>query len=253
VRVLRFPLHEFVDKKKEQKAKVIIGVATVLLVGPSIWFFVNTTRKSIFETNATKFIAAEVQHINSFIIEKNLRFLTDSVPRIEVRLGGEPVSDSLIAVWETKMPAYNLQRCQLIINQDEHNERLGNKLEALERSSYENDRLTKSTLNAMIIENRIKLEVIDSLVLALENQNVVDSVNIDYPQLIAEMNTMFTGIKKVAYGQVTETNENGLDTIPCLFIDWHKISTSYKNTQIKKLNKWLEVRCVKAPVVREYN
>lgn len=254
VRMVRFPLHEFVDKKVEKKAKIVIGIAMVFLVGPSVLFFVNATQKSIFESNAAKFVQEEVRHTNSFIISKDLNFKTDSLPRIEILFGGEPISDSLIAVWRAKMPAYDLGKCQLIVNQDEHNEKLSDKIRALEQSSYENDRVTKTTLNAMIIENRIKLEIIDSLVMALEESKISDSTKVDYPQVVKEMGTMFTGIKSVAYGTVNEQIGEELHTVPVIFVDWHKISINYKNTQIKKLRKWIDVRCPHTNVqIREYN
>lgn len=254
VRMVRFPLHEFVDHKKERKAKIVIGIAMVLLVGPSVLFFVTATQKSIFESNAAKFVQQEVRQTNSFIISKNLNFRTDSLPQIEILFGGAPISDSVLNGWQEKMKDYDLNDCQLIINQDEHNEKLSDKIKALEQSSYENDRVTKTTLNAMIIENRIKLEVMDSLVSAIEMSHQNDSLTVDYEQVIQEMQAMFTGIKSVAYGEVTENKDGQLVDIPVIFVDWHKISTSYKNTQIRKLKKWIVVRCPNVAVqIKEYN
>ncbi len=244
VRVVQFPLHTFVDQKLEKRAKVLITLFLVVLIVPSVMFFVSATRKSYFDANAAQFVKHEIKHANSFIISQEIEFSKRDNSQIIILLGGELVPDSTVMRWENTMDDYSLSGTELIIQQDVHNEHLSDKIKELEKNSIELNEVNKNRLNAMIIENRLELHRIDSMMgKAQEIEIPNDTMKADFKQICLEIETTYTGVEKVAYGEVFEFKENTIDTIPVLFINWNRrLATSTKNKQVKIMQKWLEVR-----------
>lgn len=244
VRIVQFPLHTFVDQKVEKRAKVLITLFLIVLIVPSVLFFVSATRKSYFDTNATNFVQNEIYQANSFIISQDISFNKRENSTIIILMGGEMVPDSTLNKWELTLMDYGLTGTDLIIQQDVHNEHLSDKIRELERSSMELNEINKTRLNAMIIENRIELRRMDSIIKDGQvSPELTDSMQLDFGQICAEIETMYTGVKKVAYGEVAEYQENRIDTVPVIFINWdRRLATTTKNKQVIEMRKWLRVR-----------
>ncbi len=242
VRIVQFPLHTFVDQKVEKRAKVLITLFLIVLIVPSVMFFISATRKSYFDTNAANFVKTEIYHTNSFIISQDISFNKRENSTIIILMGGEMVPDSTLNKWKLTLMDYSLNGTDLIIKQDVHNEHLSDKIRELERSSMELNEINKTRLNAMIIENRIELRRMDSMI--KEGQvEMADTLRLDFEQICTEIETMYSGVKKVAYGEITEYQEGRLDTIPVIFINWdRRLATTTKNKQVKEMKKWLLIR-----------
>lgn len=244
VRVIGFPIHTFVNKRKEKKAKIIITVSMIVLIVPSIFFFINATRKSLFESAANRFVKEEIHHSNSFVIAENFNFNPNRDSKIEILMGGQTVGDSTIKSWVGKLEEYSLENTELHIIQDIHDELLTDKIKELEQSSSSQNEENQSAFNAMMLENRMNLSMKDSVINELNNQiHKRDSMMIDYRQISDEIRTMYSGVNTLAFGDVIENTGEKLDTIPTLFIHWsRKIGTSTKNARMKKLKEWLPIR-----------
>jgi uncharacterized hydrophobic protein (TIGR00271 family) len=255
VRLIGFPIHTFVNKRKERKAKIIISVSMIVLIVPSIFFFINATRKTFFESAANRFILEEIHSPNSFVITENIQFSANQNPKIEVLMGGKTIGDSVIGEWINSLVEYDLENTELYIIQDVHDELLSDKIRELEQSSSSQNEENKSSFNAMMLENRIELSNKDSMIQALTNKiEERDSMMIDYQQISAEIKSMYSGINTMAFGDVIENTGEQVDTIPTLFINWsRKIGASTKNARIKKLKEWLPVRTHNAHIrVKQY-
>lgn len=244
VRIVQFPLHTFVDQKVEKRAKVLITLFLIVLIVPSVLFFVSATRKSYFDTNATNFVQNEIYQANSFIISQDISYNKRENSTIIILMGGEMVPDSTLNNWELTLIDYGLTGTDLIIQQDVHNEHLSDKIRELERSSMELNEINKTRLNAMIIENRIELRRMDSIIKDGQvSSELADSMPLDFGQICTEIQTMYTGVKKVAYGEIAEYQENHMDTVPVIFINWdRRLATTTKNKQVKEMKKWLLIR-----------
>lgn len=255
VRVIGFPIHTFVNKRKEKKAKIIITISMIVLIVPSIFFFINATRKTFFESAANRFILEEIHSPNCFVITENIEFNANQNPKIEILMGGKTVSDSTIDEWKNKLVNYDLAETKLFIIQDVHDELLSDKIKELEKSSSHQNEENKSAFNAMIHENRIEINAKDSMIEVLTQKIVKrDSLLIDYQQISAEIRSMYSGINTMAFGDVIEDTNGKIDTIPTLFINWsRKIGSSTKNARIKKLKEWLPVRTHNAQIqIKQY-
>lgn len=255
VRFARFPLYTFVNKRKERKAKIWIFIFTVLLIGPSIWFFVTATQKSIFETNASHFLEQVTKQPNSFVISKNITYKTDSIPRIEILFGGKTIADSTISNWESKLFEYDIPATELVIIQDIHDEQLSATIRDLEQNSNNQVEQNKSVLNALMAEkedeNARKDSIINSLAFAIAYR---DSISMEYKQISAELHAMYSGIDKLAFGKVTEDSKGMIQTMPVLFVNWsNKVGVSTRRIRTKKIQEWLPVRAQDSTiVVRQY-
>ena len=256
VRFARFPLHTFVNKRKERKAKQLITLFMILLIGPSIWFFITATQESIFETNANNFVDEVVHQSNSFLITKNIDYQTDSVPKIEVLMGGKTISLATISEWEEQLKMYNISSTEFIVVQDVRDEMLSETIEELKQNSSSQFEQNKTVLNAVMAERVNDNHFKDSVISALENEiQVRDSMEMEYRQISAELHSMYTGIDRLAFGKIVEETEGNLDTIPTIFINWsRKIGTSTRNARLKKIREWLPVRVKNDKIsVKQYN
>ncbi len=244
VRFARFPLHTFVNKRKERKAKQLITLFMILLIGPSIWFFITATQKSIFETNANNFVDEVVRQPNSFLITKNIAYQTDSIPKIEVLIGGKTISTATISEWKEQLNTYNISNTEFIVIQDVHDEMLSETIEELKQNSTSQSEQNKTVLNAVMAERVNDNNYKDSVITALEHEiQFRDSMEMEYRQISAELHSMYSGIDRLAFGKIVEEAEGKLDTIPTMFINWsRKVGTSTRNARLKKIRAWLPVR-----------
>jgi uncharacterized membrane protein len=57
VRYLRFPIHKFLDKKREKNVKRIIIALVVVVTVPSVITAISVVRESVFDSQVAKFVA----------------------------------------------------------------------------------------------------------------------------------------------------------------------------------------------------
>src|SRR5690606_5014188 len=116
VRFLKYPKKEFSDEARERTVKMWIGIFVAITIIPSTYLAYRTVENSIFERNANRFIAQELNFKNSRVISHDLHSDSEG-QRIEVSLFGEPVSEELIENARKQLPNYNLANAELLVLQ----------------------------------------------------------------------------------------------------------------------------------------
>jgi len=121
VRLLRIPVKEFLDPKRERTVKRSLLVFTVLILASSGYLFYHVAKKSRFESNARTFITEDIGHGEEDIDISNHRIVySDSVPRIDIVLVGEFVGPAVIQRWQRKLNKYKgLETTRLNVIQGE--------------------------------------------------------------------------------------------------------------------------------------
>lgn len=117
LRLLKFPLVQFVNPKIEKKVKVYVFAVILLIIIPSIVKFSSMIKKSLFEQNAELFVEKVIEINESLKILDVPKFdYLEDQPRIVVNISGEYVSDKRINDWKRQLVNYDLQGTVLKIN-----------------------------------------------------------------------------------------------------------------------------------------
>lgn len=116
VKKLRFHKVEFSSPEREKRVSHYIFILVVLTVLPSIYLAYRIVRRSIFESNARKFVQNEFHFSRTQVVTHEF-FFDGKQQKIELLLVGMPLSESLIDSMKNKMPAYDLGNTKLVVHQ----------------------------------------------------------------------------------------------------------------------------------------
>ena len=229
LRLLKFPLVQFVDPKVERKVKLYVFSVILLLIIPSVFKFSNMIKKSIFEQNAELYVEKVI------MINDNIRIVDipkyeyeDENSKITLNISGEYVSKDRINDWKRQLVNYDLVDTKLKINnltQQEIDE-----AELL--GTYLKDR--DNQINTISHEKDSISSQRDSY---KDQLNKINNKAIKLKQVSDRIRLHFDKIVDLNYGE-TFSNHNGtLDTIYTFIVKW---DTSLNYTQSIVKNKELK-------------
>lgn len=116
VRFLKYKKVEFVDPKKELRARRYMTVIVTITLVPSVILAYGIVQRTIFESNAKNYIDKVLNFDGSEIISAVPTYAGDS-STIEVMLVGKKVSEDVLDVARRQMEAYSLKHTTLIVRQ----------------------------------------------------------------------------------------------------------------------------------------
>lgn len=116
VRFLKYKKVEFVDPKKELRAKRYMTVIVTITLVPSVILAYGIVQRTIFESNAKNFIDKVLVFEGSEVVSAVPTYAGDS-SIIEVMLVGRTVPEAAIAVARGQLATYNLNHTRLIVRQ----------------------------------------------------------------------------------------------------------------------------------------
>lgn len=116
VKHLRFHKVEFTTPEREKRVSRYMLIAVILTVTPSVYLAYRIVQRSIFESNADKFVLEQFHFAKTQVVTHT--FVYDGQKQaIELLLVGQPLSETIIDSIKGKMPNYNLSRTNLVIFQ----------------------------------------------------------------------------------------------------------------------------------------
>ncbi|MFN3315725.1 MAG: DUF389 domain-containing protein [Raineya sp.] len=110
IRLLKFPTQEISNSKLEKFLKRAVVWVTILTLLPSVYLGYRLIEAEKFSIRAKKFIEAEFNFENSFILEKKSDF---SQRQIAITIGGKGISKEDEENLKTKMKLYGLENVDL--------------------------------------------------------------------------------------------------------------------------------------------
>lgn len=238
VRLLKFPLKDFVNPSTERRTKIYIGIALIIFLVPSIVALYKSVRQNIFEADAELFVKEQFE--GEMIYNSSIVYDTDSVPTIELFLAGEPLEESRLVTIRKEMVNYDLEKSELIVHQPQ------DQYAKYAEFARETGQQMKSELLEDLLKNSItKIEDKDSTIAELQYKILeLESDSVPFFSVNNEARALFSQIEKLSYADALEINERGkLDTIPTFMVTWEK-STS-RTTQKKiteQMTTWLKQR-----------
>ena len=224
LRLLKFPLVQFVDPKVERKVKLYVFSVILLIIIPSVFKFSNMIKKSIFEQNAELYVEKVI------MINDNIRIVDipkyeyeDENSKITLNISGEYVSKDRINDWKRQLVNYDLVDTKLKINnltQQEIDE-----AELL--GTYLKDRDNK--INTISNEKDSISSQRDSY---KDQLNKINNKAIKLKQVSDRIRLHFDKIVDLNYGE-TFSNHNGtIDTIYTFIVKWDT-SLNYSQSIVK--------------------
>ncbi|MGB6037989.1 MAG: TIGR00341 family protein [Cryomorphaceae bacterium] len=242
VRYLRFPLRKFVNHQREKRVRFYMALFTTIVILPSLWIFWGVLKESWFKGHAESFVAEVVKMDGARIVNQNFVY-NDSLSTIEVFVFGSQVPADTVKKWQSKLPLYGLETCQLEVFDGDNNDTekeldlLSGKLQASIRADIVKDIYDRNESLLEDKERRIK---------ALENELYRRAKSeIDIDLLSKELAITFSELKRIAYATSFEKDfeTSRVDTIPSFLVRWDpKLSKKNRLKKEAQLNELMRVR-----------
>jgi uncharacterized hydrophobic protein (TIGR00271 family) len=242
LRLLKFPLVQFVDPKVERKVKIYVFAVILLIVIPSVFKFSGMIKKSLFEQNAELYVEKVVMINESVrIVDEPKYNYEDGNSIIILNIIGEYVSDERINDWQRQLVNYDLEGASLKINNLTQQE--VDEAELL--GKYLKDRDNKI--------NTISLE-----------KDEISSQRDNYKQELSKISNMSNELKRINkrvllhfddiidlnYGQTFSNNNGSNDTIYTFIVKWdssvNQLQSASYNKELKDFIK-LEMDMINIP------
>jgi uncharacterized hydrophobic protein (TIGR00271 family) len=116
VKRLKFRKRSFATPETEQKVSRYILIIMIVTVLPSVYLAYRIVQRSIFESNAEKFVQSNFHFAKTQVVTHNYQYDGDK-KRIELLLVGQELPESILDSIKIKLPAYGLQHTDLVIRQ----------------------------------------------------------------------------------------------------------------------------------------
>ena len=221
LRLLKFPLVQFMDPKIERKVKIYVFTVLLLIVIPSIFKFSNMIKKSIFEQNADLYVQKVIMINEKVRIVDIPKFeYDDESSKITLNISGEYVSKDRIDDWQRQLVNYDLDGTSLKINnltQEEIDE-----AELL--GKYLKDRDSKITSISME-----KDQISNQRDNYKQQLNKINNRAKQLEQINERIRLHFTKIEDLNYGQTFSNKDGSIDTIYSFIVKWDSTVSQREN------------------------
>lgn len=114
-RYMKLPKRDYPDAKQKKKVNRIISAVIIVMIVPAIYFAYTFVQQNNFNQNANMYIASEFESAGYVVIYRNI---DQRANQIELAVLGERFSDNDMAVFNAKLPQYDLAGTELVIRQD---------------------------------------------------------------------------------------------------------------------------------------
>lgn len=238
VRILRFPLKDFVDPSVEKRTRAYtIAILIVFLVPSGITLY-KTVRQNFFEINARKFIAQEINEATLY--KSHIVFDTDSLPTIELFIMGDVIPKKEEVLLQKKLGNYKLGKAVLVIHQAD------NSAERFAEIAKETGLQMKSqVLEELYVNNAKQIEDKNKKIAELQYELLrIKRDTIPFVGVTKEIRAQYDGVEKVRFSKAIEVSNAGkLDTVPTVAITWkNDMEQEHIQQSQEKMQKWLRVR-----------
>lgn len=216
VRYLRFPISHLLDPKKEQSAKRIVWVITVLTILPSIYFGYSFIQDNRFIAKANNFIEVESKLPDEYLLNKTIEA---SSRRVILTYGGAKITPEQMATLQQRFKAYKLSSNAV--------------LEVKQGFSYLDQTNTNNITNNL-------LSAKDVLIVNLQNQiDTLTKYNTLGAGIYKELKVNYPEIDAVSLTKAEFHTDSTHSILPLCIISENKTLPA---ESLFKINAWLKVR-----------
>lgn len=237
VKYLGFPQKSFVDPVRKKTVQRYIYTAVILVLIPSGLIFWTVIQKSVFYTQANKFIIENIAFDEAEVINQKINY-NDTLSTIELFVMGKTIPAEIEKNLNLRLRAYGLEKTLLKIYQAKDNtSEIAGKLSQQVKSGILEDLYKK---NAELLEEKT------NYIFQLEKQiNHLKKDTIPFLKLRKEIEIQYTDLTQFGFGFSYEVKRKNskIDTIPTFLVKWQpNLSEEEMIVQEQKLSGWIEAR-----------
>ena len=223
VRLLKFPLKEYLDPRKKLRMRIAMLVIIVLVTVPSVFIFYGIIKGVRLNTKLNEFITKDIESSNRNVIDWKYYPRDKDTSYLNIYLIGEKISDEKIDSLNKILNGYDIPVTKIRLVQTE------------KAGEYE------------FLKNEIKSDVIKTFELSQrvreEEQQKQEEVekksdSLVYVSVINELKVLYPDIQKVGYTKSLKISSLETDTtkhsaFPVFTLEWPRRYNSYS----KKINE----------------
>lgn len=216
IRFLKFPRKSFENELYKKRVFRYIFIIITITIIPSIYLTYRIVQKSIFSTNAQKFVRENFNFKNSQIILRNYKYSTKE-KEIDLLMIGHELSDSTIHALNGQLEKYGLYNTRLVIRQG---------LDA--RKEIDLAQIKASILEEAVTKDSIRF-------------SVPEEVPSAYPDVTGELRALVPGLLRLSISDMvfTSPDTTAKDTVVVAIAFTEKNTGS---TERIKIERWLKER-----------
>ncbi len=205
IRLLKFPMVQFVNPKTERKVKIYVFVVLLLIVIPSVIKFTTIIKESLFQQSAEEYIQKVIEIDNKIEVVKKEFNYNDGSPEIEIQVSGKYINKENQNSWKLQLQNFDLGHVSLKV---------------INLSSKEIDK--SEILNEILKDNNLKFSSITEERDLYKNKlSTIAERAIELEELEKRVYSHFPELNRFVYGESYEMNqENKRDTIYNFMIEW---------------------------------
>ena len=245
VKLLRFPLINYVNSSKRRLISRIVTIFSILMLIPAIYTFLGVLYESKFNNSLKEFYEFELDGIKNkdYLImnskveydigENNYLPWQDKLSVITFNSYGlEPVSKDIIAFLKTRVKKYpQLSLTSIVFNQQE-----------IENDFKEQKRFLVELRKIDSLEISSKTKQIEQLENKLKEFEKVESLNVLYKTIIQDIKFNYEDIEEINLKNVISL-VNSNDFEPVFLIKWKDSMLSQEIlVQENKIREWLSFK-----------
>ena len=205
IRLLKFPMVQFVDPKTERKVKIYVFIVLLLIVIPSVVKFTTIIKESLFQQAAEEYVQKVIEIDNQIeLVNKEFNY-NDGSPEIEIQVSGKFIDLENQNSWKLQLQNYDLGHVELkVINLNS---------EKIDRSEILNELLKDKNMQfTSVAEERDLYKY---------KLSKIAERSLDFEALEKRVYNHFPELNRFVYGQSYELNEDKFkDTIYNFMIEW---------------------------------
>jgi hypothetical protein len=210
-----------------------MALSVIVVLLPSGWIFYDVVRETVFLRNANRFIAENIAFEGAEIINKKLVY-NDTLPRIDIYIMGEIISEEAQMQLRKQMPKYDLAEVSFRIHQP--------KDYAVDLAGKLSQEVRVGVLEDIYDRNARMMEQKDATIGRLSA--IVERDSIPFENLYREVRIQYPEVKRLAYARTIEMGRDGeMDSIPTLLVRWdNEVLQEERSLRESTMKEWLKVR-----------
>lgn len=229
VRFLNFPVKDFVDPKRAKRARSYVVMVLFIIMVPSAYTFYNVVTESYFNRRVDSFIQENVYFEGAELVKKEIRRAEGKPVEINLVFFGEPIPNSVIDSWRSKLGLYSLNEAEIKVIQPQNLEQM---------NSSEVNKLV-DVFSKSQLELQDKNLTISNLQSALSKER---ALHLPIEQLSNELKVMHPRLYSLSMARMVEYHQGAMDTLMIAKLKWATPDTNGLNAECLKISEWLKVR-----------
>lgn len=227
-KLLKYPVLE-VHTDKQKMTKRVIALITVVIIAPSIYLAYNLVRKTVYQNDVNRFVAAEFDIPGSQVLRKEVADNPDGKKTLKVFMIGAPVDSLNLRRIEGNMTRYRLVDTSLdIIN--------------ISGDSGDKNSIDAGMFMSLYRTNEQTAREKDSVISSLEKELAgYRSSRLPVSDIASEAGVLFPAVDSIALARAEMTSIKS-DSSAQATIAVISASERMDKAQKEKLLKWLQKR-----------